>query len=291
MDKKTVSAICAIQKEEIVGYHIYRRLGSLIKSPENARILNEIADAELGHYRVLKGYTGAEVRPSRLRVLAYVVMARVLGLTFSLKLMEGKEHNAEETYSNIGAFVPEVEAILRDEDAHESTLIDMIDEERLKYVGSIVLGLNDALVELTGALAGFTFAIQNSRTIAMLGLITGIAATLSMAASEFLSRSHEDEAPEGTSALKSSVYTGIAYIITVTILVLPYFLFGNPFVSFAVMLASVITIIFSFTFYISVAKEMPFFSGFMRMALISIGVALISFGIGWFARTYLGFQI
>ena len=291
MDKRTVNSICAIQKEEIEGYHIYRRLGALIKSSDNAKVLNEIADNELGHYAVLKGYTGAEVKPSRLRILAYVVMARVLGLTFSLKLMERGEHAAEETYSGIGALVPEVEAILRDEDAHETSLLAMIDEDRLKYVGSIVLGLNDALVELTGALAGFTFAIQNSRTIAMLGLITGIAATLSMAASEFLSRSHEDEAPEGTSALTSSVYTGIAYIITVTILVLPYFLLGNPFESFAVMLASVIAIIFSFTYYISVAKEKPFFSGFMRMALISIGVALISFGIGWFARTYLGFQI
>jgi vacuolar iron transporter family protein len=291
MDKKTVGAICRIQKEEIEGHHIYRRLGAIMKSADNARILNEIAGQELKHYGVLKGYTGVEVKPSLLRVLAYVLMARVLGLMFSLKLMERGEHAAEETYSGIGAHVPEVESILRDEDAHEASLIAMIDEERLRYIGSIVLGLNDALVELTGALAGFTFAIQNSRTIAMLGLITGIAATLSMASSEFLSRSHEDEAPEGTRALKSSVYTGIAYIITVTILVLPYFLFGNPFVSLVIMLASVMAIIFSFTFYISVAKETPFFPGFLRMALISIGVALISFGIGWFARTRLGFEL
>jgi vacuolar iron transporter family protein len=291
MEKKIIGAICRIQKEEIEGYQIYRRLGSLVKSPDNAKILNEIAENELGHYTVLKSYTGAEVRPSRIRILAYVLMARALGLTFSLKLMEKGEHAADETYRGIGAHVPEVEGILRDEDAHEASLIAMIDEERLRYVGSIVLGLNDALVELSGALAGFTFAIQNSRTIAVLGLITGIAATLSMAASEFLSRSHEEEAPHGTSALKSSVYTGVAYIITVTLLVLPYFLFGNPFVSFGIMLASVIAVIFSFTFYISVAQDRPFFSGFLRMALISIGVALISFGIGWFARTFLGFEI
>jgi hypothetical protein len=28
--------------------------------------------------------------------------------------------------------------------------MNLIDEERLRYVGSIVLGLNDALVEFTG---------------------------------------------------------------------------------------------------------------------------------------------
>ncbi len=291
MDRNTIARICRIQKEEIEGYHIYRRLSAIMKSQENAGVLNEIAGHELKHYGVLKGYTGVEVKPSRFRIVAYVLMARLLGLTFSLKLMERGEHAAEETYRGIGAQVTEVENILRDEDAHECRLIAMIDEERLRYVGSIVLGLSDALVELTGALAGFTFAIQNSRTIAVLGLITGVAATLSMAASEFLSQSHEEEPPEGASALKSSVYTGVAYIVTVALLVSPFFLMSNPFAALAVMLATVVVIIASFTFYISVAKDTPFFSGFLRMALISISVALVSFGIGWIARTCLGFEI
>ena len=53
----------------------------------------------------------------------------------------------------------------------EKALLEMLDEERLKYVGSMVLGLNDALVELTGSLAGFTFAMQNTKLIALSGLI------------------------------------------------------------------------------------------------------------------------
>ena len=35
----------------------------------------------------------------------------------------------------------------------------MINDERLQYISSMVLGINDALVELTGAPAGFTFAL------------------------------------------------------------------------------------------------------------------------------------
>ena len=50
----------------------------------------------------------------------------------------------------------------------------------------MVLGLNDALVELTGTLAGLTFALANARLVALAGIITGIAATLSMAASNYL---------------------------------------------------------------------------------------------------------
>ena len=71
----------------------------------------------------------------------------------------------------------------KSEQEHEAALIELIDEERLRYISSMVLGLNDALVELTGALAGFTFALGNTTTIAMAGFITGSAATLSMAAS------------------------------------------------------------------------------------------------------------
>ena len=77
--------------------------------------------------------------------------------------------------------------IAQDEDRHESQLLGMLDEERLQYVGSMVLGLSDALVELTGTLAGLTFALQNNRLVALSGLITGISATLSMTSSEYLS--------------------------------------------------------------------------------------------------------
>ena len=42
---------------------------------------------------------------------------------------------------------------------NESALLQLLDEEKLRYTGSIVLGLNDVLVELTGALAGLTLAL------------------------------------------------------------------------------------------------------------------------------------
>ena len=64
--------------------------------------------------------------------------------------------------------------------------------EPYRYTGSIVLGLNDALVELTGALAGLTLALQDTKLIALTGSITGIAAALSMGASEYLSTKSED---------------------------------------------------------------------------------------------------
>ena len=114
--------------------------------------------------------------------------------------------------------------IQHEEDVHEERLINMLDEERLRYAGSIVLGLNDALVELTGALAGLTLALQNVKLIALSGLITGIAASMSMAASEYLSTRSEET---NKHPVRAAIYTGIAYIITVALLVLPYLLFEN----------------------------------------------------------------
>ena len=89
--------------------------------------------------------------------------------------------------------IPNLSKILKDEEEHEEELIKMIDEEKLQYVGSMVLGLNDALVEFTGSLAGWTFAMQNNKLILLAGIITGISATLSMASSEYLSAKNEGE--------------------------------------------------------------------------------------------------
>ena len=158
---------------------------------------------------------------NRWKVFFYFWISRILGITFGIKLMERGEERAQINYEIIARKIPKASQIIADEHAHEQELIGLIEEERLNYVGSIVLGLNDALVELTGALAGFTFALQNTRLIALAGLITGIAASFSMAASEYLSTKSEGS---GERALKSSIYTGAAYIVTVILLILPYLL-------------------------------------------------------------------
>lgn len=119
-------------------------------------------------------------------------LARVLGLSFALKLMEGGEEDAQEFYTEVSKKYPKVKKIEKDEEKHERKLIRILKDERLDYAGSIVLGLNDALVELTGTLAGLTFAFGNSRIIAVTGLIMGVAAALSMAASGYLSSREED---------------------------------------------------------------------------------------------------
>jgi VIT1/CCC1 family predicted Fe2+/Mn2+ transporter len=280
--------ILTAQRNEITEHFIYQRLSQSIKDPHNSDILRRISGDELRHYHFWKTYTHEDVKPNTLKIGWYFLISKILGITFGIKLMERGEEAAQIIYDRISEFVPSAKSIVDDEDEHEKQLIDLIDEERLRYVGSMVLGLNDALVELTGVLAGLTLALQNTRLIAVTGLITGIAASLSMAASEYLST----KAEEGTqNPLKASVYTGVAYVLTVFFLIFPYLLFTNLYVCLGFTILNAIVVIFIFTFYISVAKDIPFRKRFLEMASISLGIAALTFGIGFLIRMFWHIEI
>lgn len=276
------------QKAEITGYETYSRLARVIKDDHNRAVVEKIAFEERGHYEEFKKYTGRELAPNWLQVFFYYWIARLLGLTFGIRLMERGEDEAQGAYAQFLDVMPEIKDIIADEEKHESQLIEMLDEEVLKYTGSVVLGLNDALVELTGTLAGLTFAFQQTNLIALSGLITGISASFSMAASEYLSaRADED----GENAFRSAVYTGIAYILTVVILVLPYLLFDHYLLCLGLTLAAAILIIAVFNFYLAVARNLNFQRRFIEMAAISMGVAVFSFGIGVLIRKVFGIEV
>lgn len=280
--------ILDFQQAEITEYQIYNKLADKIKSAENAAILRRIAQDELRHYREWKQHSGEDVQPQWLKVWGYYFISRIFGYTFGVKLMERGEEKAQEHYAAIAKVIPDAARIQQEEDEHESQLISMLSEEQLEYAGSVVLGLNDALVELTGALAGLTLALQNVKLIALSGLITGIAASFSMAASEYLSTRSENTQKD---PVRAAIYTGIAYIITVMLLVMPYLLFQNYISNLIITLAIAVTIIAVFNYYISVAKGESFRNRFLEMAGISLGVALLSFMIGYFIRLWLHVEI
>jgi len=276
------------QRNEITEHHIYRRLALLQRSEENRRVLERIASDEKRHYEQWKSCTEKDISPDWGRVRKFYWISRILGFTFGAKLMERGEAGAQQVYGALPAEVDKAASITRDEGEHEAAVLAMLDEERLRYVGSIVLGLNDALVELTGALAGLTLALQNTKLIAMTGSITGIAAALSMAASEYLSTKTEEK---GQHPLKAALYTGAAYVMTVVLLILPYLVVANFYAALACTLLTAILIIALFNYYISVAKDQPFGRRFAEMAGLSLSVAGLSFLVGFALRSWLGVDV
>jgi len=284
-----LDAILKAQKNEITEHIVYNKLADLTNDNHNKKILKGIAKDELRHHNFWKTVSKQEVKPNKLKAWYYIFISHLLGLSFGLKLMERGEEIAQDTYLVIAKKYPKAKSIMKDEYNHEKKLLTMFDEEKLEYAGSIVLGLNDALVELTGALAGFTLALQNSRLIGIIGLITGIAASLSMAASGYLQSKEEDN--EAKKPIKSAIYTGIAYIVTVILLVIPFFLINNVFVALAITLSTAILIILGYTFYITTAKSLNFWKKFLEMTTISLTVAIISFAIGWLIKIYFGVDV
>ena len=284
-----LTVIKRMQQNELTESVIYEKIAAFAGGAENKETLMRLAREEKAHYEIWKKYTGIEMKPEKGKVLKFTLIARILGFTFAVKLMERGEGNAQIEYELLAKEVAESAAIRQQEEEHEHALLDMLDEERLQYVGSMVLGLNDALVELTGSLAGFAFALQNTRLIALSGLIVGISATFSMASSEFLAARSEGR----SDALKSCSYTGIAYLLTVVALIAPYLIFpGTQFIPALIcMLVVVILIIAGFTYYTSVAQDQPFKNRFLEMALISVSVAVLSFVVGILAKKFLGVDL
>ncbi|MDR2144240.1 MAG: VIT1/CCC1 transporter family protein [Treponema sp.] len=283
-DEKIARAVLAVQRNEVTECLVYTRLAAVCRDPSNAEVLRIISEEEFDHSKYWKSKTGVDVKPDRVKAFFTVLLARVFGLTFCLKRMEKNEGVARKTYDELVAYFPEAKKISDDEAEHEQKMLNLLDEELLHYVGSIVLGLNDALVELTGALAGFTLALGGTRLISLAGLVTGISAAFSMGASDYLS----GKAEGNPRAARSALYTGGAYIVTVVFLILPFLLLSSKFAALAVTLSIAVFIIFIFNYYLATAKELNFVRRFLEMTFISLGVAALSFGVGFILKGLLG---
>ena len=290
MNKVERRRLIRLQRMERTEMEVYRRLANREKKAENKNLLQKISIQENNHYNLLKKKTGEDVDYSKFRVYFHVITSIFLGLTFSLKLMEKTEQNAAQEYRDLG-----YDDIAEEEDEHEKELLSLLEEDALNYLSSIILGLSDALVELTGALAGLTFAFQELRVVALAGLVTGISASFSMAASEFLATKEENSS---RSPIKAALFTGSAYIITVFLLVIPYLLLtDNSEIIFGLephIQALIITFIIGlliialFNFYVSVAQDKSFNRRFIEMVIILLIVTMISFLIGLILRESFG---
>lgn len=288
MDTSLRKEFIRFQKEEILGYQVFLKLSANEKNLLNRQILKDIACEENEHFLILEKYTHILPKPNPFKLWFYILTCNIFGITFGIKLMELQEQKTIEIYRYYSQTYSEMGQIVDQEEEHEQKLIAMIETKTLSFISAIVLGMNDALVELTGSLAGFTLALQNPMMIALLGSITGVAAAMSMAASEYLSVKAEKGAK---TALRAATYTGISYIITVVLLVVPFLWIANPLLAMLLTLGIAIAVIAVFNFYYSVVKNECFKKRFAEMLLISFSVVIISFGMGYLLKKWSGIDM
>lgn len=279
-DPTILNRILEAQQNEITEYHIYHKLASTIKGSHNSQILEQIGRDELRHYNIWKQHSRQEIKPKRFRIWFFYILARIFGLNFSIKLMEQGEEMAQVNYGDLARSIPVAEEISSDEGSHEAKLIEMIDEERFRYVGAIIRGLNESVVEITAIITGLSLVLVNTGIIALAGIITGSAMSLSLGATEYLATEAEEDHRK---PFKAALYTGFAAAITVALLISPYLIFRQTYVALGAMLAIALVIIFLFNYYIAVARNISFWKRFGKMCLIAVAIASFTFLIGWLA--------
>lgn len=278
-----------IQQSEMTEAAAYHAMADAIKDEHNREALTRVADEIASQAKALETYTNKQLAADERKVKRYARMARIFGFTFAAKLMDRRKIKFVNHSKKLLSEMPEVEKMQADEQKRDDELFALLNEKRLSYVGAMILGMNDAIVEITGTLAGLTLAMQNTRLIALSGLITGVAATLSMAASEYLAERSDGKGD----AAKSGLMTGGAYFITVVILLLPYLILDDKMylLAMGIMLVLVVLILAGFNFYTSVARDVSFGKNFGQMCAISLGVAALSFVLGYAVRTFLGVDV
>lgn len=267
---------------EYKDYLIYKTLAEKEKNLEFKKILENFIEQEWQDYNFWLRFINKKISVSKITILKYLLMRKLLGLTFTVKFLETREHKTIEYYTkfletiNDQDLKKEITEIITHEREHELKLANQINEERVHYLGNVILGLNDALIEISGSLVGFAFAYWNNILVVISGIIVGLSATLSMTSSSYLQAKHErDKSP-----VKAALYTGLAYFFIIILLILPFIIFKNTILSLILMFFIILIIISALAYYSHIIFDYSLKNNFIEMLSLSLGVALVSFIIG-----------
>jgi len=285
MKAETMKKILVYQKNEITEHILYGALAQRFKG-KNGEILHKISGDELRHYDFFKKITGRDVRPDYIRIFFFRIVSRVFGITFTMKMMSNGEDQAEHNYEEVEDRVPGIKKIISEEVKHEESLMAQIEEGVITHMGSMVLAINNSIQEITGIVVGLTFALSSAILVGKTALISGMAATLAMVASEYLSQ--KAEAGDSGEPLKAALYTGVVYLLVVAVIVSPYFIFESHYAALAVALGAVVLIITVFTFFMSVVKGLRYRRAVMEVSAITAVVVALSLGLGMVIKLVFG---
>ena len=162
--------------------------------------------------------------------------------------------------------------------------IQFMKNKKFASAGAVVLGMHDALVSLTGLISGLTFAQTDRRFIILSAIIASVAAGLSMAASNYLA----EKTDGNLHPLRAGAITGIAYLMTCALLVMPYLIIPNTKTALIGAFIIAILMIFGCNVCIGYARKRKFWRHAIEMLIICTGVSIVAFVIGEVAKNYLG---
>ncbi|MEM3185920.1 MAG: VIT1/CCC1 family protein [Conexivisphaerales archaeon] len=282
-------------RDELKDKEVYQRLARSFKDKNHmySQIFNELADTEQKHYSFWTKYCPTEkAQPSKFQIWLILFLRYIFGVTFAIKLLESHETKTIEKYKSVSHMIPDedrskFEEMLSDEVDHEKRFRDQVQSSYIKYISFVILGLADAIVEISGIHAG-SLGIYNSTEITGLaGVVAGAAASIAMASAAYA------QAKQGFagSASVSAFFTGISYFVSAVILASPYFLTKEMVIAIVVSLILGIAIVGTTTYYNSIISETKFLRDFAELVAIMLAATAVLYLFGEGIRIFTGIRI
>ncbi len=196
---------------EMDDWQTYSLLARHSRDPEMAQLLERIAGMEQRHAAFWagllerNGVTPPAPKPRRLRTFLLRWLQRWVNPLLLVAALELGETGAVSAYHRIwqSRLLPPddcdtLRGIILDELEHEAAFRRHTRESGLQNVRDFVLGMNDGLVEILGAVTGLSAAYAgNPLLVAVSGLVVGIAGALSMGIGAFISVRSQRQVNEG----------------------------------------------------------------------------------------------
>jgi len=280
--------------DEFADFILYDRFSKRVSDNSSfAEALRQLSATEKRHYEFWKKYLpDEEPKFSRAKLFLVLLLQRLFGITFAVRYLERHESRVIKEYKSVESLIPEedraaFDEMIRDEEQHEKEFGRRVESSSVRYISFVVLGLADALVEISGIHAG-SLGIYNVTEIAGLaGVIAGGAASLAMASAAFAQAKQGFQGSAGLSA----IYTGASYFVAAVLLATPYFLTKVMVDALAASLTLAVTILALATYYSSVISGKPFSRDFAEILLILLGATVVLYFFGYFIRIETGISI
>src|SRR5437016_13112921 len=269
---------------------VYQMLSRHEKNQSFKKALEDLARGEQSHYEFWKAYTpDIAVKVNMLKVYFTLLLRVTLGLTFIMKFLERHEDALHERYRQMVKSIPPAdkarfEAMMEEEEHQESYLMGEVKEGRVKYMSFIVLGLADAVVEISGIHAGSLGIFDRTELAGVAGIVAGMSASIAMASAAY---AQAKQGFEG-SAKWSAIYTGVSYMLTAILLALPYFLTASMVEALGTSLVVGVILVAMMTYYDTVISNREFKRQFGEIAGIILAASLALYIVGYVIRQRLG---
>lgn len=194
-------------------------------------------------------------------------------------------------------FGEKIHEILEDEFRHEDAVVSKLAGKSIKpeRIRNIFLGLNDGLVEITGAVSGFFAAFQDPETVLIAGVTVAFAGSLSMGAGVYVAVSSEEEvrgierekkrflrgeeSVDGQNSFLSGILVGASYFLGALVPVLPLVL-GAGNIWFSVGAALCTSLLVSFVLALLSGMNIR------RRIAINISLVLLAMGVTYLVGTF-----